>query len=211
MDLMDRPKTRQTHREPDPVDLDKDAQAEAEHIFRSIEDEKLRAELIAGEVILNAAPATWHQRVVMRLGHMFIPLCDQKKWDVLPGIDFLLEETEEVFRPDLTIAADLGEDPDSDNGVPARCALLVVEITSASTRKRDLDVKRKSYARNGVPLYMIIDRFVEPALVSLFSEPGERDYRGVQAVDFGPGGGKLDLPQPFDVTLDLAVLPPPPR
>jgi Uma2 family endonuclease len=210
MDLMDRPKTRRARHEPDPAGMDKEAQAEAERAFWSIEDEKIRVELIGGEVIVNASPAKWHQRVVARLCRFLDPACDDRGLELYPDMDVIMAATDEIFRPDLTVARD--EDTDSgDERVPAECALLVVEIASASTRRRDLEVKRRSYAKNGVPLYMIIDRFVEPPAVTLLSEPGDRDYTDVTTATFGPGGDKLELPEPFNVTLDLSAIPAPPR
>jgi Uma2 family endonuclease len=208
MDVMDRPRTRHTHREPDPVSFGEEAQAEAERVYWSLDDD-VHAELIQGEVVVNAAPMNWHQRVVNRLGHVLTPFCDEKSWDVLPDINFLLGTTHEIFRPDLTIAGDVDELAESDSGVPAECAKLVIEITSASTRQRDLVVKRKSYAENGVPLFMIVDRFVDPPAVTLFSKPGDRDYTDAEMLTFGPGGEKLTLPEPFGVTLDLSAIPVP--
>jgi Uma2 family endonuclease len=208
MVLMDRPKTRHTRHERGAVGIGEEAQSEVEQLYWSLDDD-VRAELIHGQVIVNAAPMTWHQRAVSRLTYILMPLCDEKGWEVCPDINFVLRATHEIFRPDLTIAAGLEKFPDSDRGVPAECALLVVEITSASTRKRDLGIKRKSYAKNDVPLFMIVDRFAQQPAVTLFSEPDDRDYAGIDTAAFGPGSGKLDIPEPFGITLDLSALPVP--
>jgi len=37
--------------------------------------------------------------------------------------------------------------------------------------------------------------------------PGESGYVRAERVTAGPGGGKLDIPAPFEITIDASTLP----
>jgi hypothetical protein len=45
--------------------------------------------------------------------------------------------------------------------------------------------------------------------ITLFSQPDSNGYAMADVVPAGPGGGKLHIPAPFDVTLDAAAMPMP--
>jgi Uma2 family endonuclease len=78
--------------------------------------------------------------------------------------------------------------------------LLLVEVTSNSTRREDIDrddpeAKRRQYAAGGIPLYLVVDR--RKAEVLLFSDPVHGVYGEptVYAV-----GEPVWLPRPFSVS-----------
>ena len=75
---------------------------------------------------------------------------------------------------------------------------LVLEVTSS---RPDLDrsAKRRAYAGAGIPLYLLADR--QERRVTLFSHPVHDDYSRTSAAVFGD---TLDLPKPFDFTLETA-------
>ncbi|MBQ6644908.1 MAG: Uma2 family endonuclease [Saccharopolyspora sp.] len=83
--------------------------------------------------------------------------------------------------------------------------LLSVEITSKSTADTDRTDKLHAYARAGIRLYLLIDRFADrwPA-VTLHSDPAADIYQSARAVPFGK---PLILPGPFDVTIETADFP----
>jgi hypothetical protein len=57
-----------------------------------------------------------------------------------------------------------------------------------------------SYARAGIPLYLLIDRFAGSGpTVELHSRPREAEYRATTRVPFGESIG---VPAPFDFTLE---------
>lgn len=93
------------------------------------------------------------------------------------------------------------------SAVPADQVLLVAEICSPSSLRADREVKPLSCARAGIPLYLLIDRFTQPMSLTLMSEPGENGYVRAERVAAGPGGGKLEIPAPFGITLDGSKLP----
>ena len=91
-------------------------------------------------------------------------------------------------------------DPDVSAPMDASEALLVVEITSKGNAREDRTKKYRAYARAGVSMYLLIDRFdTRGAMATLFTEPSEHGtYKHSDAVPFGK---PLALPAPFDVTL----------
>lgn len=99
----------------------------------------------------------------------------------------------------------LVDDPPS---VSAEHALLVVEITSKDNADEDRGPKKSAYARGGVPLYLLIDRWAEHGpQVILFSDPAGFHYRTSHTVPFGES---ITIPAPFDIELDTSAFPPPP-
>ncbi|MBO8193518.1 Uma2 family endonuclease [Streptomyces oryzae] len=80
--------------------------------------------------------------------------------------------------------------------MPCDGVSMVAEVTSTRA-DRDRDVKRRSYARGGIPLYLLVDR--QRGSVTLFSEPGDDDYQQVVTMPFGK---EIALPAPFSMTLE---------
>lgn len=74
--------------------------------------------------------------------------------------------------------------------------LLVVEVLSRSTRRRDLLVKREIYAELGVASYWLVEPGTgEVTVLSL------RDGSYVQTAQ----GTRLELTEPYDVVVDLTA------
>lgn len=101
--------------------------------------------------------------------------------------------------PDDVVLAKTGE------LVPAATAKLIVEVTSKSNATNDRIAKAAGYARAGVPLYLLVDRWAPagPA-VTLYGEPTGDVYRVLHTVKFGD---ELELPAPFGLTLDTGISP----
>jgi Uma2 family endonuclease len=203
MDLMDRPGIRRDQSE---ADLREQAQAETEQTFWSIKDEKIHAESIAGQVVVSPAPTPWHADTGVRLAMALAPASYAKGWKVYPDVDVRLAATKEIFRPDLVVARNLDRFSEMGRGIPGECVVLAVEIVSPSSVKTDREIKRVSYAKNGIPLYLVIDRFTKPPSATLFSRPGENDYTTSEVAPIGADGGKLHLADPMDLVLDLSTL-----
>jgi Uma2 family endonuclease len=80
----------------------------------------------------------------------------------------------EPLGPDLEVFADVPENWGRGRGTFYRNEanarpLLVIEVTSASSRKNDLGVKVDYYRQAGVPVYALVDRYddQEPPVVSV--------------------------------------------
>ena len=93
--------------------------------------------------------------------------------------------------------------------IPADHVLLATEVTSRDSKRVDREVKPNACAKAGIPDDLLVDRFTKPVSVTPLSVPGENGYAKAETVPAGPGGGKLHIPEPFEVTLDTSTLPMP--
>lgn len=117
-----------------------------------------RYELIDGEVFVPPAPVTAHQRLSMQLSWLIVDILRPRghhHFVFAAPYDVRLSPHRSV-QPDIIYVdparADIVTD-DYIEGAPD----LVMEILSPSTRSRDLALKRRVYAENGVREYWIID------------------------------------------------------
>jgi Uma2 family endonuclease len=160
-----------------------------------------RVELIGGRIVVSPSPVIRHGQIVMWLAESLIDVCAAKGWNRLPQTTLDLLATEERIVPDLLLYPD-DESIAGEWLVPADRALLVAEVVSPSSRRDDYEDKRESCAQNGIPMYLIVDPF--DATLTLCTEPSDTGYRLIHIVD---AGGKLDLPEPFGITLDTSTIP----
>ena len=121
------------------------------------QDDRLRRELIDGELFVTPAPHLRHQDVVARLTAMLLVYADEHGGRVLPA------PTDVVFAPGVVVEPDVvffGPDR-ADRLVDERFVDikpdLVVEVSSPSTRRLDLIKKRGLYEREGVAEYWFVD------------------------------------------------------
>src|SRR3990172_3573105 len=99
-----------------------------------LSDDK-RYELLEGELYVVPAPKIYHQRISRNLGTV---LLDHIRRHDLGEI---------LFAPcDVVLSHENVVHPD-----------LLVEILSEATKQRDVDIKRKLYAKYGVREYWIVD------------------------------------------------------
>ncbi|MEV6106086.1 Uma2 family endonuclease [Streptomyces sp. NPDC051940] len=100
--------------------------------------------------------------------------------------------------PDLVIAPNGSFVDDQEWHDPAP-VLLVAEVTSKSTARNDRERKLYSYARAGIPVYVLVDR--EAGAVWVHSAPEDGEYTSaVKAKMTGP----FTLPEPFGFEVDLS-------
>lgn len=162
-----------------------------------------RMELLAGQIIVSPPTALWHASVCTWLFREFDPSCLANGWDHYQNAELRLAPTREITIPDQLV---IGY---PDTFADLEYALLVSEVVSPAGEHIDRELKRRSYAKAGIPLYVLVDRFAKPMAVTLFSKPTGGDYARCEAVRAGPGGGKLHLPEPFKLLLDAAAMPMP--
>lgn len=99
-------------------------------------------ELLEGELFLNAAPVRMHQRITLNIGFALESArrALRPDWEVTPGIgvrlsDFTIVEPDVMIRPNDALQGGVCDD-----------ALVVFEVLSPSTRRNDLEFKRRGYA-----------------------------------------------------------------
>ena len=128
-------------------------------------DEKERAELIGGEIVMMAPPSRVHQEIC---GELFRQLANfypapfavrlfEKSGDAPADVDTMVE-------PDISVVCDHDKlDSHGCKGAPD----LVVEVLSPSTQRHDRLVKLDLYQRAGVREYWIISPEEKTAQVFL--------------------------------------------
>jgi Uma2 family endonuclease len=107
------------------------------------DDEKW--ELIGGEPVLNASPSPLHQLIVRNVVFALM-ICEREikaPWIVLPGLGVRVSE-EDRPEPDVLVIPSEHRRPDGRRD--RNDVIVVFEVLSPSTEKRDLGWKRKAYA-----------------------------------------------------------------
>lgn len=126
--------------------------------LRDMPDDGQRYEIIGGELIVNPAPASGHQRVLgelYRLIHGYVRRYDAGEVFFAP-FDVLLGRNDAV-EPDLVfLSVARPRVPNDENSIDY-APDLVVEVISPSSRQTDRVKKMALYARAGVPEYWIAD------------------------------------------------------
>lgn len=150
-------------------------------------DDARRYELIDGILLVSPGVVALHQRVTMRLASLLEDACPPDL-EVLGPFTLRLARNTEVI-PDLAV---IRPGPDPLPRYP-REVLLVVEVLSPSTRRRDLTLKMQVYADARIPAYWVIDPD-RPSLAAYELAGG--DY--VQRADVAGA-------ETFDATLPFAV------
>ncbi len=161
-----------------------------------------RAELIEGEIIVTPPPLGDHE-------HIIAELVDQIAAGTATPMHFSGNKGLRVDSagalpsnhviPDGTFAPKgLSLFRGAESWMPCAGVAMVVEVTSQRA-EIDREAKRRSYARSGIPLYLLVDR--ELGKVTLFSELEGDDYTVLHT---GPFGKEVELPAPFSTTLDTS-------
>lgn len=134
--------------------------------------EDKRYEILDGELYVVAAPNIKHQRVSKKLEIALIRQVEEMGLgEILHApCDVILSE-ENVVQPDILFIRKerlgiIGETNLA--GAPD----LVIEIVSAGTRGKDLEIKRKIYASFGVLEYWVVDPETATVEVLVWSEAG---------------------------------------
>jgi Uma2 family endonuclease len=157
------------------------------------------AELIDGELlIMSPGPRELHQRVVGRLHLLLAPFAEARKLGrvYVAPMDVHLPSGD-IVEPDLVYVSAARSDIIRDwiRGAPD----LLVEVLSPSGIDRDRLIKRRLYARNGVPEYWIVDP----------QEAGVERLE-LEGPDYRPGGyfrGGATLTSPLLPGLEIPLAP----
>lgn len=165
--------------------------------------EEIRAEIVDGDIIVSPLQLNVHQRVIMYLNSLLVPIVNALElWvDMSGGV--ILEPDWNEYRPDLQVAPKAAWPREGNTGPALSEVKLVVEVTSPDKRDliRDRKTKYAAYARAGIPLYLMVDRYDGGGFTILYSNPSGEEYLDAHKVPFGE---KLRLPEPFEVEIDTA-------
>lgn len=152
-------------------------------------------EFYDGLVTVNP-PTIRHSIIASRLGAALVASC--------PSDHVVLTEAgwsptdHTVFVPDLMVARTDRLRVDLLRSAP----VLVVEITSPSTRGEDLGRKLRAYADGGCPWYWVVDPETDTLTVRQLMD------RSYAVTDVGTAPDTVRLTRPLSVSLDLGTLVP---
>ncbi|MEU6014572.1 Uma2 family endonuclease [Streptomyces sp. NPDC047515] len=161
-----------------------------------------RAEIDEGQIVLVPPPHAHHNGIAEMVQHRLYRVLPEEL-GIYQTLGVHVAPLEKLYVPDLVIMEReliMAADPETSDPMDASEALLVVEITSRGNAREDQTKKYRAYARAGVPMYLLIDRFdTRGAMATLFTEPSEDGtYKQSDPVPFGK---PLTLPEPFGTTL----------
>ncbi|MFF2535319.1 Uma2 family endonuclease [Streptomyces cyaneofuscatus] len=167
-----------------------------------------RAEIDERRIVLEPPPPAHHHAIAAQV--------QRRLYATLPGhlgiyqtLGVHVTQCGKLYVPHLVVMPTellAAADPETTDPLDAAEALLVVEITSRGNAREDRTKKYRAYARAGVPMYLLIDRFdTRGAMSTLFTEPNEDGtFKHTDAVPFGK---PLALPAPFDVSIPTDEFP----
>ncbi|WP_113704280.1 Uma2 family endonuclease [Nonomuraea lactucae] len=161
-----------------------------------------RAEVIQGDLIVSPLGTPEHSWIAADLHDALLPLRQQHGWrGSVGGVSICIEGSREPAAPDYVLS-------------PADCprwgnlellssgVILVAEVVSPSSVRRDHEDKPFIYAQGSVPIYLLIDPVDKRPTVTVFSNVDDGAYRTVHTA---PLGAPLLLPKPIDLELDTSV------
>jgi Uma2 family endonuclease len=120
------------------------------------EDDKVIRELIDGELFVTPPPTYRHQRVVLRLAAALYSYEKEHGGSAVTAPAGVYLDDSNFVEPDVLFLR--RDHLDRVQGAYVRAAPdLVVEVSSPSTRARDVTKKRELYGRFGVPEYWFVD------------------------------------------------------
>lgn len=131
------------------------------HDYVHLPDDGKRYEILDGELAVTPAPTTRHQKISRLLQFVLMRELEMKGLGEVydAPVDVILDDYH-LVQPDLAfVRAERSEliEEHAIVGPPD----LIVEILSPSTRRRDILVKAKTYARFGVEHYWIVDPVID--------------------------------------------------
>ncbi|WP_416986338.1 Uma2 family endonuclease [Streptomyces sp. T028] len=165
--------------------------------------EGFRAELVEGEIVVTPPPDGDHEDYIGLILEQVLERSQTRmQFSGHKGLTLGKAEgcPKDHVIPDGTFAPRaLRLFRGADSWMPSDGVTLVLEVTSTKP-KADREVKRRCYARAGIPFYLLVDR--DTSEITLFSDPSDGgDYTQRCGVSFGK---PLTLPEPFAFDLDTS-------
>ena len=121
-------------------------------------DDGNKYELVRGELFVTPAPSEEHELIAARLTEILAPYVREQNLGIVFHPRAVMRYAGSEVEPDLMVRAPhpdrRGDDSD---WTRAPTPILVVEIVSPYTRRRDFEAKKELYREAGVAEYWIVD------------------------------------------------------
>ena len=154
----------------------------------SLPDDGNKYELVRGELFVTPPPTDEHETILARLSRLLDPFVAENGLGMVYHPRAVMRFEGSEVEPDLMVRQphpDRRGDWDS-----APTPILIVEVLSGSTRRRDHVQKRQLYLDAGVPEYWIVDS--EHATIRVV-RPGVADMLATQELTWAPAGAREPL------------------
>ncbi|GAA3372762.1 Uma2 family endonuclease [Streptomyces sannanensis] len=171
---------------------------EAFDMFSAAAPEGWRVELIEGEIHVTPPANGEHEEIVTEMSDQVTLRRKDHRLRSYTGIGLHVPgaSTTGNVEPDVVLAPK-GSFADRLEYHDPAPVLLVAEVTSDSTAANDRVKKIRGYARAGIPVYLIIDRQADKAV--LCTEPVGDDYGSKVTYKLSE---TIPLPEPLGFALD---------
>ena len=176
--------------------------ADLERLWETLDIPDRRVEFLDGQIVVSPTASLWHSIAIDELIDALIDVKRAHGWRIHTYATVHIPATRERLIPDLMIAP-TDAPTFGKNELPGHGVLLVAEVVSPHSRRRDRVAKLRAYAQGRVPLYLLVDQLADPATVTVFGEPDESSYRTCAAATARQA---LRLPEPFGISLDTRSL-----
>lgn len=155
--------------------------------LHSLPDDGNKYELIHGELFVTPAPTLQHEAVAANLTAILLPYVVAQNLGRVFHPRAVLRRTGSEVEPDLMVLPHFAPGANWDD---APTPMLVVEILSPTTRRRDREHKRDFYLEIGVAEYWIVDPELR-AIVAV--RPGAVDTAFADEMVWHPAGASEPL------------------
>lgn len=119
-------------------------------------DDGNKYELIRGDLYVTPAPSNVHQTIIARLAAILVPYVAANRLGHVHQARSVVRHKESEVEPDLFVRGEAPAVTNDWENAPA--PILVVEVLSPFTRRRDLEHKRRFYLDDvGIPEYWMAD------------------------------------------------------
>ena len=116
-----------------------------------------RYEVLDGELFVTPQAAFRHQQVAARLIRKLGDYCEHHGIGEVVGPGSVIFERESELQPDVQVIPGRRAPHANVAWEDLPLPILVVELLSDSTARRDLGKKREAYLRIGIPAYWVVD------------------------------------------------------
>jgi Uma2 family endonuclease len=167
--------------------------------LHSLPDDGNKYELVRGELFVTPAPTVSHETIASRLSAILTPYVKQHGLGLVFHPRAVMRFQGSEVEPDLMVRQPPRDDETWDT---APTPILIVEIWSPSTRRRDQVQKRSLYMDAGVAEYWMVDS--ERRVITVVRSARE-DVVESEMVSWKPEGVSAELM--FDVALVFGLAP----
>ncbi len=156
-------------------------------------------ELIRGELFVSPPPGEMHEEISARLTRLLDPYVAANRLGLTYHSRAVLRFEESQSEPDLMIRHSRAGRPKhakvDDDWLDSPTPILIVEIISPWSRRRDREQKRAYYIEAGVAEYWIVDPERRSVRVV---RPGREDAVATRELEWHPAG----VAQPLVINVD---------